>query len=302
MKNKKARKKPTRKVAIFRILYFVLAISFVLTSTILNLSDYSSFEVQLLSILRLPFFAVVLFILVLIDGLLTFSDKKRKLFICGFCIGNILIFSSMPFVIKDITTFLMLTINIVIPLIYAVYSLRYKTKFTKGKKANLNAPTITSLCLICIHSVGYGIYNNHINEDLLFLHTAYLSVGLLFCFTILSLTVFKQAYLVFAKKTSKKILIVLCAVFFTFAGSFVVTNMVNTGFSSERHTNTFEIIDKSSYGSRGTRHYVIYIIYNGEKINVPVSTQTFINKEIGQTLIVHTYSGFLSIPYITSGE
>jgi hypothetical protein len=122
-------------------------------------------------------------------------------------------------------------------------------------------------------------------------------------FTVLSLTVFKQSYIVLLKKLHERIFVVVFATVLIFVYSFVCISTINTGFTSERHSATYQIVEKEFRGGgKAPKKHLLYIIYNDKKIGIDVSIDVYKEKSVGESLDVYSYSGFLSVSYIASAE
>ena len=105
------------------------------------------------------------------------------------------------------------------------------------------------------------------------------------------------------KKRYERIIAAVFGFAFIFFYSFVCVSTINTGFSSERHTATYEIVEKKIVGGgKSVKKNLLYITYNGKKIGLDVSIDLYKDKNVGERLEVYTCSGFLSLPYIESAE
>lgn len=306
MKNKKGSgtrsKKEKAGLSPFHYFYIsLMVLFFVLEIVLLSVDDFPYKEI--IRKFTIPFFFTTYFIVAFIEGLRVYSDKKRKVFNSLVCVGNSIIFLIMRFVVSDIAIFLILTVNTVLPVYYLCYFVRYNTKHPTGHKADLKLPTILAIILpwlcILINLTRYV----HLDEGALFIVVLISWAALAVVFAILSLTVFKQSYLVLIKKRCERILVVFFGLTLIFFYSFVCVSTINTGFSSERHSATYEIVEKKIVGgAKSIRRNFLYIMYNGKKIGVDVSIDLYKDKNVGEQLEVYTYSGFLSLPYIESAE
>ena len=280
----------------------LMVLFYVLTVVLLATDDFPGKEI--IRKFTIPFFFTTYFIVALIEGLKTYSDKKRKIFNTIVCVGNAVIFLMMRFVVSDIVTFLILAVNTVLPIYYLCYFIRYRTKYSKGFKADLEWSTVIAMILpwfyVLMSLSGYV----HLDEGALFLVILICWAVLAVVFAVLSLTVFKQSYLVLIKKRYERIIAVVFGLAFIFFYSFVCVTTINTGFASERHTATYEIVEKKSTngGNKSVKKNLLYITYNGKKIGLDVSIDLYKDKNVGERLEVYTYSGFLSLPYIVSAE
>lgn len=294
-KNKKDRK-------IFSVIYIsILVLFFVLAIVLSATGDFNG--KALIKKFGAPFFAIVYCIVSFVEGLLTYSGKRRKVFVSFLCIGNACIFMLSRFVASDIITFLTLALNTVLPVYYLFYYFRYKMKFPNGLKADLIKSTVVAMLLPWVNILFSISICRTLDDGLLFAYTGVLAGVLTVVAGVLFLTVYKRVYLELFQTLYERILTIFGAVLFTFIYSFVVIGCVNTGFSSERHIGQYEIVDKKVLGGgKAPRKPVICVKYNGKEMGIEVSSEVYRNKEIGETLIVYTYSGFLSIPYVRTGE
>lgn len=279
----------------------LMVLFYVLTVVLLATDDFPGKEV--IRKFTVPFFFTVYFIVALIEGLRAYSDKKRKVFNTLVCVGNAVIFLMMRFVVSDIVTFLILAVNTVLPIYYLCYFVKYNTKHPTGYKADLESPTIIAIILpwfyVLMSLSGYV----HLDDGALFVVILICWAVLAVVFAVLSLTVFKQSYLVLIKKRYERIIAVVFGLAFIFFYSFVCVTTINTGFSSERHTATYEIVEKKIVGGgKSIKKNLLYITYNGKKIGLDVSIDVYKDKNVGERLEVYTNSGFLSLPYIVSAE
>lgn len=306
MKNKKDRATHSKNgkagFSAFHIFCISLMVFFyVLTVVLLATDDFPGKEV--IRKFTIPLFFTTYFIVALIEGLKVYSDKKRKVFNSLVCAGNAVIFLMMRFVVSDIVTFLILAVNTVLPIYYLCYFVRYNTKHPTGYKADLESPTIIAMILpwfyVLMSLTGYV----HLDDGALFIVILICWAVLAVAFAVLSLTVFKQSYLVLIKKRYERIIAVVFGLALIFFYSFVCVSTINTGFSSERHTATYEIVEKKIVGGgKSVKKNLLYITYNGKKIGLDVSIDLYKDKNVGERLEVYTCSGFLSLPYIESAE
>ncbi len=257
---------------------------------------------ETLSLLLTLFVLCFFYILALVDGLMKYKDKKRRIFICFVTIGNALIVLLRSFIdINVIIAFIVY--NTILDLYYIFYCFLYKTQYPTGKKADFTAYTTIAMLLpwmLCLFILSIVTY---LDETLLFLYSLILTGGLVAIFTVLSLTVFKETYITFTKKVSMRVLAFAGIVILLFFYSFVVTNAINIGFPSGQYTASYKIVDKKIYsGSRSGTTYNLYIMFNEKKVPIEVSSDLYEEKEIGENLAVDYCSGFLNIPYLVSGE
>lgn len=276
------------------VLFFAIPIVDGLTGNFYGNETISS----LLTLFVLCFF----YILALADGLMKYKDKKRRIFICFLTIGNALLFLLHSFIpINLIVAFIVY--NTILDLYYIFYAVIYKTQYYDGEKADLTSYTMIAMFLpwlICLISLYVC---SHLDETLLILYSLILTGVLVAIFTVLSLTVFKDAYVVFTERVFVRVLAFVGIVVVLFLYSFLVTSAVNTGFPSQQYTASYEIVDKKIHsGGRAPTTYDLYIVFNGEKISIDVSSELYKEKEIGENLAVDYFSGFLNIPYLVSGE
>ncbi len=257
---------------------------------------------ETLSLLLTLFVLCFFYILALADGLMQYKDKKRKIFICFVTIGNALLFLSRSFIPMNVIIAFMVY-NTILDLCYIFYYFIYRTQYYDGTKADLTAYTTIAMLfpwLICLSSLYIF---THLDETLLILNSLILTGGLVAVFAVLSLTVFKDTYIAFTEKVSMRVLAFVGIVFLLFVYSFLLTSVVNTAFPSEQYTVSYEIVDKKIHsGAKTLTTYNLYIMFNGKKVAIDVSSELYKDKEIGQDIFVDYCSGFLNIPYLVSGE
>lgn len=257
---------------------------------------------ETISSLLILFLLCFFYILALADGLMKYKDKKRKIFICFVTIGNALLFLLRSFIPMNVIV-AFIVYNTILDLCYIFYYFLYRTQYNDGQKADLTAYTTIAMLfpwLICL--ISRSIFT-HLDEAPLLLYSLILTGGLVTIFTVLSLTVFKETYVTFTDKVSMRILSFVGIVFLLFFYSFLLTSVVNTAFPSKHYTESYEIVDKNIHsGGKAPTTYNLYIMFNGKKVSIDVSSELYKEKEIGENLAVDYCSGFLNIPYLVSGE
>ena len=84
----------------------------------------------------------------------------------------------------------------------------------------------------------------------------------------------------------------------------VFVDIANTSFNNNPEQIECVIVDKtiSGTGYRQITQYNLYVIINGQKVAIDVSSDLYKAKEVDDTLIVHYYKGNLNLPYYESGE
>ena len=97
----------------------LMLLFYVLTVVLLATDDFPGKEI--IRKFTIPFFFTTYFTVALIEGLKTYSDKKRKIFNTLVCVGNAVVFLMIRFVVSDIVTFLILAVNTVLPIYYLCY-------------------------------------------------------------------------------------------------------------------------------------------------------------------------------------
>ena len=279
----------------------LIVLFFVLTIVMSATNDFPGKE--LIRKFAIPFFFCAYFIIALIEGLKRYSDKRRKIFLSIVCIGNVAIFLTMRFVVSDVTTFLIMAVNTTLTVYYLCYFVWYNTKHPNSFKADLRASTIIAMLLPWLYVLIKLSMYVHLDEGTLFIYVLICWGILSTVFTVLSLTVFKQSYIVLLKKLHERIIVVVFAVALIFFYSFVCISTINTGFASERHSAAYQVVEKKiTGGGKAPKKNLLYIIYNDKKIGIDVSIDVYKEKSVGESLDVYSYSGFLSVPYIASAE
>ena len=237
----------------------------------------------------------------LIDGLLNYSDKTRRVFICVLCSFNILLFILTFFILSNFFIILIYTHNSICSIYYVCYFFRYKTINPTSKRANLNPVTVLTMAIPFLYVISALV--TYLNQGPLIIYTTYLTGVLTVIFAILSLTIYKRTFSVLVKKGFQRVLVVILSIICIFVYSFFTVTTINGNFPYNTYTNTYEIIDKKvSGGPKSIKRYEFYIIYNNEKIGVKVSKDLYIKKVIGETVSINYNEGFLSIPFLTSAE
>ena len=285
--------KKSKKDKVFSIIGVLLFISFFLIAILASDS--------LLSPLLLGFFAVF-YLTVLINGLIMYPDKRRKILSCLITIGNGFVFLLRLFIPGNIMLFSLFIYNTLLTLYFILYYFVYKTKYPNGNMANLNKYSVFAMIFPVYLCVIWLTTNTTLNDARFFTYFVIIAVILSAVFLILSLTVYRRTYLVLTQKIATRVCSVICAILFIFLYSFLLTSAINVGLPSEKHTATYEIVDKQIHSSDSSTDYTLYIIFDGNKIDIDVSSDLYHEKEIGDALIVDYYSGALNIPYLTSGE
>lgn len=290
-----------KKINVISIIYVSLAVIFFASIIILNNVKESALT-DLLSVLCVLFVMVAFFITALVDGCLYYTDKKRKILTGFICIGNALWFILLRLIPKDFTTAFSLLLNTGILVYFISFYFLHKTNYPESQNADLKHSTVFAMLMPWLMLLMMVEDNYCLDEGLLFTYVAIFAGIIAVIFAILSLTVFRKTYAMMATKWWIKLLVVLGAIMFIFFYSFIAVSCVNAGFSSQRQEATYEIIDKRVSASARSTEYSITIIYNEKEIDVSVSYDVYNSKEKGDMVIIYTYKGFLSIPYLASAE
>ncbi len=119
-------------------------------------------------------------------------------------------------------------------------------------------------------------------------------------FLILSLTIFKKI----TKKVGVKILIGLLVLILSYGYGMAFIDVANTSFTNNPQQIECVIVDKkiTGTGRRQVTQYKLFVVLNGEKIDINVDNETYKEKEINDTLLINLCDGNFNIPYYETAE
>lgn len=285
-----------KKITIFSIIYIAsIVLYFLCFGIIVGSKGYSGKNV--VAPLGWAFLGSCCLTLVLIGGLVGYTEKKRTVFTLFFCIANTVLLLFMPLINTGAFLLGELVVNSIV-LIWLIYlSMYYKAHFPKGEKGKWQIPMLIAIAIPWLIMLFVSQSGSMFEETLFFIYIAVLTGVITIVFVLLYLTVLGKEFSVLAKTVSKKLVIILFTLCCSFLYSGLVVLTVNEGIPSERQMFTSQIVDKHVGGRYGTSSY-FSVIHNGKRISIGVPPYVYNDKEIGNSVSFYIYEGFLSIPYV----
>ena len=177
----------------------------------------------------------------------------------------------------------------------------YKTKFPTGTIYNKDFLFVLGFALL--FPLVRALKHKYLQEEAPFLYGLIVAGVLMIVFTILSLTVFRETNKKFAKGVWKKIGVAILAliIFMGYGISFI--DIANTTQASVSKQIECVILDKKvTSGYRQITDYTLCIELENKKIWISVSSDTYYDKSINDTLLLNYYNGNLNLPYYESAE
>ena len=298
---KKEKTKKDKTNTIFGIVYAVLILTFLITAIVDANVPYSKTNEFVFTILIFAIAELFLFLMFTQNMLIHKNKKKRLLSWFGF-VANAVILTLILVCGGDVMLFVAFVYNTIFGIYLAIDFALYKTNHPTVKffDKKLSIVVFFALFLPMINAISHS----YVDYNIILLYALIPMAVIMTIFSILSFTIFKKTYVLFAKKVWTKIGVALLAIMISFCYGMAFIDITNTSFNNRPQKIECVIVDKNVTGTgyRQITQYNLYVMINDKKVAIDVSLDLYKSKEIDDTLIVHYYKGNLNLPYYESGE
>lgn len=290
----KEQKKKSKSRIVFSVFYWV-GIIFLLVCGFLNMSYFAYDAVDNLG-MTIAIFVVMVALLItcLVDDLLKYKKgfKRWQAFIT-YLGTSILIVTRLflSFKVWYMVAFILYLAQllVVVSLWVKNASIR-KTVKIDGKIYGVLALTAVMFIL----NIASQNYLDYMIGAWSLIPTAVISIAVI----ALLFTVLKKLFFKLSPKISARVVFIFLVVMSSFVVGWCGLDVINTTFSPAPVYNNYEIVDKHiDGGARDTTDFILTVVIDDKEVNMDVSSSTYYEKEIGDTLRVGFYEGGLGFGF-----
>ena len=300
IKKKKEKKTRDKRQRIFNIIYAVLTLFLIVVAIIDKTSNHNPSTEILFALLIFSLLEISL-ILMFINNIVLFKNKKKRILSFLAFIGNGIIYSLSIFIDYNLVSLIFFIYNTIFISYLLIDFLLHKTKHPTSKF--FDKKLIYVVLIISVMLLSNYFDHTYLDANIILLY-ALIPMGVVMAiFAILSFTLFKKTYEVLAKKIGYKILISIMALILSFGYGMIFIDVANTSIKTNPEIMECVIVDKNvRSGYRQITRYELYVLINNKKITINVSSDVYKSKEIDDTLTVNYYKGGLNLAFYESGE
>ncbi len=292
----KETKKKSKSRIVFRVIYWV-GIIFLMVCGFLNMSYFAYDAVNNLG-MTIAIFVVMVALLItcLVDDLLKYKKGYRRwqAYITYLGTGFLLVARLfLSFKVWYIIAFILYLAQLLaVTLLWVKFGSMRKTVKIDRKIYCV----LALMAALFILNVASQNYLDYMIGAWALIPAAVISIAAI----ALLFTVFKKLFFKLSPKVSTRVGFIFLVVMFSFMVGWCGLDVINTTFSPAPVYNNYEIVDKhiDNASSRGdTTDFIITVIIDGREVNMDVSSSTYYEKEIGDTLRVGFYEGGLGFGF-----